>query len=75
MRFGTVGTDDLRHSHEKAPPPADLKAHVSGKQLDEENAEVVLGDTNKLVRGLHGRHMQMIAIGMLSKGLVADDLN
>lgn len=55
----------MMHSHEKGPPPADLKAHITGKQLDEENVTIVEADTNKLVRGLQGRHMQMIAIGML----------
>lgn len=42
-----------------------FKEHVQGRQfsLTGENEEIVAADTNQLKRGLHGRHMQMIAIG------------
>ena len=40
--------------------------HRRGSQFDPANEGIVTEDVNKLKRGLHGRHMQMIAIGMLS---------
>jgi amino acid transporter len=40
--------------------------HRRGSQFDPVNEGIVTEDVNKLKRGLHGRHMQMIAIGMLS---------
>ena len=56
--------------HEKGPMErvsSDFKDHTSGRQfsLTGENAPIVEADHTKLVRGLHGRHMQMIAIGKL----------
>jgi hypothetical protein len=38
--------------------------HRRGSQFDALNEGIVTEDVNKLKRNLHGRHMQMIAIGM-----------
>jgi len=38
--------------------------HRRGSQFDLSNEVIVTDDVNKLKRNLHGRHMQMIAIGM-----------
>ena len=38
--------------------------HRRGSQFDPVNEGVVTEDVHKLKRNLHGRHMQMIAIGM-----------
>jgi amino acid transporter len=38
--------------------------HRRGSQFDPVNEGIVTEDVNKLKRNLHGRHMQMIAIGM-----------
>ena len=38
--------------------------HRRGSQFDPTNEGIVTEDVNKLKRNLHGRHMQMIAIGM-----------
>ena len=40
--------------------------HRRGSQFDPVNEGIVTEDVNKLKRGLQSRHMQMIAIGMLS---------
>jgi len=40
--------------------------HRRGSQFDPVNEGIVTEDVNKLKRNLQGRHMQMIAIGMLS---------
>ena len=37
--------------------------HRRGSQFDPVNEGIVTEDVNKLKRNLHGRHMQMIAIG------------
>ena len=39
--------------------------HRRGSQFDTENEGIVTEDVNKLKRNLHGRHMQMIAIGLV----------
>lgn len=51
---------------EKDPQPrlsATFKDHRRGSQFDTANEVIVDQDVNQLKRGLHGRHMQMIAIG------------
>jgi hypothetical protein len=40
--------------------------HRRGSQFDPVNEGIVTEDVNKLKRNLHGRHMQMIAIGRSS---------
>ena len=45
--------------------------HRRGSQFDPVNEGVITEDVNKLKRNLHGRHMQMIAIGTRSP--VKDD--
>jgi amino acid transporter len=45
--------------------------HRRGSQFDPVNEGIVTEDVNKLKRNLHGRHMQMIAIGRLSHRLTA----
>lgn len=37
--------------------------HRRGSQFDPANEGIITEDVNKLKRNLHGRHMQMIAIG------------
>lgn len=43
-----------------------FKDLATGPQLTPDNELIVTAETNKLKRNLHGRHMQMIAIGMLA---------
>lgn len=60
---------------EKLAPPGVLgderrdstfEDHRRGSQFDPVNEGIVTEDVTKLKRNLHGRHMQMIAIGMSS---------
>ena len=45
------------------PPHSDIEKDAHGPQVSTSNEPIVAVQTNKLQRGLHGRHMQMIAIG------------
>jgi hypothetical protein len=55
--------------HEKdiaARRDSTFEDHRRGSQFDPVNEGIVTEDVNKLKRKLHGRHMQMIAIGRSS---------
>lgn len=48
-----------------------FKDLATGPQMTPDNELIVTGETNKLKRNLHGRHMQMIAIGMFKMKAIA----
>ncbi|KAI9726051.1 MAG: hypothetical protein M1828_002059 [Chrysothrix sp. TS-e1954] len=64
----SLGYDNEKAQAQREPLPrvsSDFKDHTSGRQfsLTGEHDAIVNEDHTKLIRGLHGRHMQMIAIG------------
>lgn len=56
-KLGPPGVEGVRRD-------STFEDHRRGSQFDPVNEGIVEEDVTKLKRNLHGRHMQMIAIGM-----------